>query len=123
MRLVIIICFFAVSCSPASMIETHLYFGQSKPNGSMVSEPEWNNFKETKISRVFKEGSTILSTTGYWYDFKNHKLIAEPTYVVIYFYKKSPYVSKQIDSLRNIYKNIFQQQSVLRVDKKVKAMF
>jgi hypothetical protein len=105
------------------MIETHLYFGQSKPNGSMVSEEEWNKFKENEISRVFKEGSTIINTTGNWYDPESRKLISEPTYVVIYYYKKSALTSKQIDSLRNTYKNLFQQQSILRVDKKVIARF
>jgi hypothetical protein len=43
--------------------------------------------------------------------------------MVSYNYKKSPAISKQIDSLRAWYKNLFNQQSVLRVDKKVKAQF
>jgi hypothetical protein len=105
------------------MIETDLYFGQSKPNGEMISEKEWNNFKENKIARVFTEGSTVLNGIGNWYHPEKRKLITEPTYVIIYFYKKSASVSKQIDSLRSWYKTMFQQQSVLRVDKKVKAVF
>jgi hypothetical protein len=105
------------------MIETDLYFGQSKPSGGTVSETEWNDFKEKYISKVFKEGSTIINVTGNWYDPEAHKLITEPTYKVIYFYKRSAAISKQIDSLRYWYKNLFQQQSVLRVDKKVKASF
>jgi hypothetical protein len=119
----LLICFFMVSCSSARMMETQLYFGQSKPGGSMVTEQEWNNFKKTQISRVFKEGSTIISSTGYWYDPENHQLVSEPTYLVIYFYKRSANTSKQIDSLRNIYKKAFQQQSILRIDRKVKARF
>ena len=105
------------------MVETSLYFGQSKPAGGMVSEKEWDSFKETYISKVFKEGSTVVSVTGNWYDPDAHKLITEPTYVVIYFYKKSNRISQQIDSLRYWYKTIYQQQSVLRVDKKVKLTF
>ena len=105
------------------MIETDLYFGQSKPNGEMIPEKEWNDFKENQIAKVFKEGSTVLNGIGNWYDPEKHKLITEPTYVVTYFYKKSPALSKQIDSLRFWYKTMFQQQSVLRVDKKVKAVF
>lgn len=105
------------------MIETDLYFGQSKPGGGMVTEKEWNNFKENQIAKVFKEGSTVLNATGNWYDPVNSQLITEPTYVVVYFYKKSPQISKQIDSLRYWYKTMFQQQSILRVDKKVKVVF
>ena len=105
------------------MIQTDLYFGQSKPDGSMITKAEWDDFHETQIARIFKEGSTTTTVTGNWKDPVSHKLITEPTYVVTYYHKKSPQVSKQIDSLRNIYKNKFQQQSVLRVDKRSKVSF
>jgi hypothetical protein len=119
----LLICFIISSCASTRMVETNLYFGQSKPDGSMITEKEWISFKEERISRVFKEGSTIVSAAGNWYDPESHKLITEPTYVVICFYKRSPGISKQIDSLRYWYKTLFRQQSVLRVDKKVKASF
>jgi len=112
-----------LSCSSERMMETNLYFGQSKPTGGMVTEKEWDHFKENFISKVFKEGSTVINVTGNWYDPETHKLITEPTYKVIYLYKPSGIISKQIDSLRYWYKTLFQQQSVLRVDRKVKASF
>ena len=119
----LIISFFLYSCSGQRLTETNLYFGQSKPIGGLVTEAEWNHFKETYISKVFKEGSSVINVTGNWYDPQSHKLITEPTYKVIYFYKRSKQMSIQIDSLRYWYKTLFQQQSVLRVDKKVKASF
>ena len=64
------------------MVETDLYFGQSKPDGSMVTESEWKNFKGNQIAKVFKEGSTVINGTGNWYDPVSHKLITEPTYAV-----------------------------------------
>jgi hypothetical protein len=105
------------------MVETDLYFGQSRPDGSMITQGEWNRFKETQILRIFKEGSTTISATGSWLDPVTQKLISEPTYVVTYFHKRSPAISKQIDSLRNLYKSMFLQQAILRVDKKVQASF
>jgi hypothetical protein len=105
------------------MTETDLYFGRSRPDGGIVTVNEWKDFRENKIARVFKEGCTILDATGSWYDPVLHKSITEPTYIVVYYYKNSALVSRQIDSLRYWYKNRFQQQSVLRVDKKVKASF
>ena len=120
---IILICLLLASCASQRMVETNLYFGQSKPGGGMVTEQEWNSFKENRIAKVFKEGSTVINATGNWYDPDSHKLITEPTYVVIYFYKKSRDISKQIDSLRYWYKTMFQQQSVLRVDRKVRADF
>ncbi len=120
---ILLICFILCSCSVPRMIETDLYFGQSKPDGSMITEIEWKSFKENQIDKIFKEGSTVMNVLGNWYDPVSHKLITEPTHVVLYFYKKSAQTSQQIDSLRYWYKNMFQQQSVLRVDKKVKAVF
>jgi len=111
------------SCSGTRMIETDLYFAQSKPNGEMITEKEWTDFREHQIARIFKEGSTVIKVSGNWFDPDRHVLITEPTCLVIYLYKRSKHVSEQIDSLRNLYKNMFQQQSVLRVDKKVKAEF
>ena len=89
----------------------------------MVTEMEWKNFKENYIAKVFKEGSTVYHAEGNWLDTVSNQLITEPTYVVAYIYKHSPQKSKQIDSLRYWYETMFQQQSILRVDKKVKVNF
>jgi hypothetical protein len=105
------------------MIETDLYFGQTRPDGSMITAQEWNQFKETHICRIFKEGSSTFSVVGNWFDPDAKKLITEPSYMVSHLHKKSELISKQIDSLRTLYKTLFQQQSVLRVDRKVKASF
>jgi hypothetical protein len=115
--------FLLCSCATTRMTETDLYFGRSKPDGDIVTANEWKDFRENKIAGVFKEGCTILDAAGSWYDPVLHKSITEPTYIVVYYYKNSALVSRQIDSLRYWYKNRFQQQSVLRVDKKVKASF
>lgn len=124
MRIVIFILAVALaSCSRQRMIETNLYFGQSKPGGGMVTAKEWDTFKTNHIIKVFKEGSTVVSVTGNWFDTDKRELISEPTYMVIYFYKPSRNLSRQIDSLRSWYKQQFNQQSVLRVDKKTKASF
>jgi hypothetical protein len=120
---IFIVCIFLVSCTPYRMIETQLYFGQTRPNGSRITDAEWNDFKDNQISRVFTRGSTTIKATGTWYDPDTHKLISEPAYVVSCFYKKSALISRQIDSLRNLYKTMFNQQSILRVDKKVQAGF
>ena len=119
----LISCLILCSCSTTQMIETDLYFGQTRPDGSRITETEWKYFKENRIDKVFKEGSTVISSAGSWRDPVTHKLITEPSYVVVYYYKRSLQISQQIDSLRYWYKSIFDQQSVLRVDMKVKASF
>jgi hypothetical protein len=120
---ILLACFILCSCSAPRMIETNLYFGQTRPDGSMITENEWQGFRDNQIAKVFKEGCTVIKATGNWLDPATHKLITEPSYVVIHHHKKSAQLSQQIDSLIYWYKNMFQQQSVLRVDKKVKAVF
>lgn len=111
------------SCAANRIIETDLYFGMSKPDGGMISRKEWDQFKEAHISTIFKEGNTIIDATGNWRDPQSDKLITEPTHVVVYFHKNQKPISKQIDSLSNLYKTMFRQQSVLRVDKRRPLLF
>jgi hypothetical protein len=115
------LCLLLYSCSSQRMIQTDLYFGQSKLNGSIVSEKEWSAFVAQYVSKVFPLGSTIIKATGNWYDTAQRQLITEPSNIVISVNNMSPKLNKQIDSLRYWYKTLHQQQSVLRVDKKVKV--
>ena len=117
------VCLLLGACTTGRMTETVLYFGQAKPGGGMVTESEWNRFKEERVAAVFKEGSTVVSATGHWFDPDKRQLITEPTYLVVHYHKPSKQLSRQIDSLRYWYKSLFQQQSVLRVDRKAKASF
>ncbi|MES2371903.1 MAG: DUF3574 domain-containing protein [Bacteroidota bacterium] len=105
------------------MVETDLYFGQTRPDGSMITETDWQNFRDNQIAKVFKEGCTVIKASGNWLDPVTHNLITEPSYLVINHHKRSSQISQQIDSLSYWYKNMFQQQSVLRVDKKAKVIF
>ena len=120
---ILLACFILCSCSTTRMVETDLYFGQTRPDGSAITEMEWQNFRDNQIAKVFNKGCTVIKASGNWLDPETHKLITEPSYLVINHHKKSSEISQQIDSLRYWYKTMFQQQSVLRVDKKSEASF
>lgn len=81
----LLFCFLLCACTSRRMIQTDLYFGQMKPGGGQVTEEEWKRFKEAEITRVFKEGCTILPATGHWRDPDRSRQITEPTYVVVFF--------------------------------------
>lgn len=89
----------------------------------MISDAEWQHFRDNQIAKVFNRGATVIKASGNWLDPETNKLITEPSYRVTNIHKNSPQISKQIDSLRYWYKTLFQQQSVLRVDKNVRASF
>lgn len=111
------------SCASRRMIETDLYFGLSRPDGSPISEKEWNDFKETVLTRVFEKGSTTIDATGNWRDPDNGKLVTERSRMVIFHHEKSKNLSKRIDSVCMVYKKLFHQQSVLRVDRGARVVF
>lgn len=103
------------------MTQTQLYFGQLTLNNDTLTEQQWNTFAQQYISKVLPSGSTVIQSVGYWYDTAQHRLITEPSRIVTTVNKMSPRLSKQIDSLRFWYKTLYQQQSVLRVNSKVRV--
>jgi hypothetical protein len=119
----LLLCVLFCSCNSQRMIQTDLYFGQLKLDGSMVSEKQWSDFIEKHISKIFTQGSTIIKANGNWLDTSQKKIVTEPSFLVITINKLTPKLNRQIDSLRSTYKRLYDQQSVLRVDKKVKAKF
>lgn len=114
-------CLVFCSCSTSRQVETRLYFGQFKLDGGSVSEKEWNDFVVQYVSKVFPDGSTIENASGNWYDTAQHKLVIEPSKVLTAINQHSDKLDQRIDSLRYWYKQLYQQQSVLRVDRKVRA--
>ena len=123
----LLILFFALfifsGCSTSKFVETNLYFGLSKNDGTIITDTVWNTFVENNIAVTFYKGFTILTTEGRWLDEKSGKIYTEPSHMVISINKMNHRLSQHIDSLRTTYKKIFQQQSVLRVDKKAKISF
>lgn len=114
-------CVLFVACNTSRQVETKLYFGQLKLNGGMVTEKEWGEFVKDYVAKVFPEGSTVESANGNWYDTAQHQLVIEPSKVVTAINRPSAKLDRQIDSLRYWYKQLHHQQSVLRVDRKVRA--
>jgi hypothetical protein len=122
--LVACVMFVCNSCSmEKKFVQTELYFGLSQGNGNIISDAAWNIFVKEHVSRTFPQGFTILTSEGTWMNETEKKLRGEPSHIIISLNKMNPLLSRDIDSLRIIYKELFQQQFVLRVDKKASADF
>lgn len=105
--------------SSKTILQTDLYFGLSIPDGGRVTDSAWNRFVQEHVIPVFSNGFTELQADGKWMDTVTHKMITEPSRIIVVINAKNNKFSLQIDSLVNKYKSIFRQQAVLRVDKKV----
>lgn len=104
------------------LTETALYFGLSKPGGGTVSQTEWQNFIDREITPRFKDGLTVLSAYGQ-YQYSSGRLVKENIRVVVLIYPSSPAKERDIKAIIDTYKQVFQQESVLRTTSLVKAAF
>ncbi len=114
--------FFACSSAKfqSNYIKTELYFGLSKKNG-VVTEQEWNAFKVDFISKKFS-GYTELKSKGFWTNPKG-ETVSENSRLIIYLNKGTTADSIAIAYVIDNYKQKFNQESVLKIEKPVKANF
>ena len=103
-------------------IKTELYFGLSKPDG-VVTPAEWTNFVESVISPAFADGFTELDGNGKWRDDESGLTLSEECKVIVCIHDGSNEMNASIEDIRQEYLDQFDQQSVLRVDYPVVAMF
>jgi Protein of unknown function (DUF3574) len=101
----------------AKFYRTELYFGRSKPDGGVVSDPEWEKFLSEVVTPRFPDGFTILKGTGQYRE-KSGKITTEPSQVLVFLYIKAARKEsrRKIDEIRAAYVKEFNQESVLRLD-------
>ena len=97
---------------------TELYFGTARAGGAVpVSEAQFFEFLDEQITPRFPDGLTLLKGDG---QFKNSlgEIVKEESFVLILFYSLDGFrdSSRRINEIRELYKEQFQQESVLRVD-------
>ena len=99
-------------------IRTELFFGADKPDGTEVSEEDFQSFLDRKVTPRFPDGLTVLSGKGQFCCDAGGQLVQERSFVLVLLYPQETKESssKKIEKIRKDYKTEFQQQSVLRVD-------
>ena len=103
--------------------KTELIFGLSKPDGDTITQAEWQTFVDEEITPRFKDGLTIIRSSGQWMSSSSHQLIKEKSYIVIILYKPNHEVDVKIEEIRSEYKKRFNQESVLRIDTETDVSF
>lgn len=104
----------------SNYIKTELYFGLSKKNG-VVTEQEWTDFKINYISKRFS-GYTEIQSKGFWTNPKG-ETVSENSRIIIYLNKGTKQDSLDIVYVIDNYKQIYDQESVLKIDTQVRAGF
>ena len=104
------------ACSVGSEMQfTELFFGRDRANAAPVSEAEWQGFVDTSVTPRFQDGLTMFDADGQ-YLMDDGTLVRENSKVIILLHDGGATSSRDIDTLREEYKQQFSQESVLRID-------
>lgn len=97
------------------MMQTTLWFGLSKPQGGTVSASDWQQFLDKVVTPRFSAGLSVYDVNGQWRE-KSGRLVREPGKALMLIHGAENGVNGNIEALRTIYKQRFDQESVMRVD-------
>ena len=96
---------------------TELYFGTARPDGTAMTEEEWQDFLLKEVTPRFPDGFTVVAATGQ-YCTSEGQIVRENSRLIIIFYPKrtKSVVGEKVEEIRKAYCDRFKQESVMRVD-------
>ncbi|MGH2530711.1 MAG: DUF3574 domain-containing protein [Thermomicrobiales bacterium] len=98
-------------------VRTELFFGTARPDGTAVTDAQWNEFLDGEVTARFPDGLTVLTAAGQWQG-DDGEIVEERSKVVILLYPSEAAAERgdRIEEIRAAYETAFQQESVLRAD-------
>jgi Protein of unknown function (DUF3574) len=105
-----------------ALVRSELYFGRQKPDGSVVTDGEWRAFVTNEIAPRFPDGFTVLDALGQ-YRMKDGQIQTEPTKILLLVHPPETAPRAAIQALRDVYRRLFQQESVLLIESPARAGF
>jgi len=94
----------------------------SRDQGPDITEEEFQDFVDTDVTPLFPDGLTLLTGRGQWANAYG-SITQEETKVLILFYRFSEASNQAAEEIRQSYVDLFQQESVLRVDEQACVSF
>ena len=95
----------------AAQLRTTLYFGLSRPKGS-VSELEWQIFLRDEVTKRFPEGFTVWEAQGQWRT-PAGTIDYERTKVLLLVHPDTGQARQSLQEVIANYRRVFEQESVL----------
>jgi len=98
-------------------VRTELFFGTSRPDGTVVSEADWKGFLDGVITPRFPDGLTVMTGLGQWQE-ADDEIVQERSKLLILLYPREYAIESgtKIEEIRAAYEQQFLQESVLRAD-------
>ncbi|ATU73088.1 hypothetical protein SXCC_02275 [Gluconacetobacter sp. SXCC-1] len=94
-------------------VEITLLFGQHRPDGGgRITTREWNTFMREVVTPRFPAGLTVLRGDGQWQNRVSGRVGREPSRIVWIVTPPAPDLQARLDTIRQVYRQRFAQQSV-----------
>lgn len=101
---------------------SEVYFGLSRPDGSLISDTEWQKFLDEAVTPKFPSGLSVVNVAGQWRNATGH-IDHEQSRVLVLLHKRDAAMEKQIDEIRTAYCQRFHQEAVMKVTSKAHVAF
>jgi uncharacterized protein DUF3574 len=105
-----------------ALVRSELYFGRLKPDGSVVTDTEWRSFVAEQVAPRFPDGFTVLDALGQ-FRARDGQIMAEPTKILLIVHGPDARPRASVQELRDVYRRLFQQESVLLIESPARAGF
>ncbi|MFJ9350123.1 DUF3574 domain-containing protein [Streptomyces sp. NPDC101237] len=106
-------------------LETRLFFGTARPDGEpAVTDRQFAAFVDKVVTPDFPDGLTVQSGRGQWRD-AHGTIEKERSYELVLLCPRSATADgdRKIEEIRRAYEKAFAQESVGRVDERVRVDF
>jgi len=105
-----------------AVVRSELVFGRLKPDGSTVTDAEWRAFAEEQVTPRFPDGFTVQDVLGQ-YRGRDGRIITEPSKILLVIHGVDARPRAAIQEIRDAYRRLFQQESVLLIESPARAGF
>lgn len=112
----------ATPAGAGTLVRSELYFGRLRPDRTVVSDAEWQAFVTEHVTPRFPDGFTVLDATGQYRE-RSGQVIREPTKVLVILHPPAAGSRAAIEELRQLYRKLFDQESVLLIEVGARVSF
>ncbi|TAK50863.1 MAG: DUF3574 domain-containing protein [Gammaproteobacteria bacterium] len=103
-------------------VRSEVYFGLSKPDGSLISNAEWQIFMDEVVTPEFPAGLSVVDTAGQWRNATGH-IDREQSKMLVLLHPPGAATEARIDAIRAAYRKRFSQEAVMKVTTPVRVAF
>lgn len=109
------------AAAPAgAWLRSELFFGLSRPDGSLVSEADWREFLSVEITPRFPAGLSVIETAGQWRD-ATGLIQSEPSRVLVLLHAPNAEAERRLDEIRAAWCQQQRQECVMKVSTAAKV--